>query len=222
MYIIIAGDTLFALTLARTFAGENHNKVVLIIKDKDKALEVSAEKKLIVVNGSPTQPAILDELKLQECDVFVAATKSEETNLLSALYAREAGAGKIFVVTSNREIEAILRKLGVEIINPEVNAALGLKVKISRPAVADLVGIGEGEYDLIEIDVNNYLNLVGKKLGEVYSDFFTTLATYKNGSYSFMSNSEITKDSKLIIICESGRERDVKKELKKFVNEEFK
>ena len=221
MYIIIAGETLFALTLAESFINE-HNKIVIIVKDKDKALEVSANRNLVVVNGSAIQPPVLDELKLQECDVFVAATNSEEINILSALYAKDAGANRIFVLTQKKETESILRKLGIETINPEVNAALNLKLKISRPAVADLVGIREGQYDLIEINVNQYLNLIGKKINEIYSDFFTTLATYKNGEYNFISNSEITKDSKIIIICESGREKDVNKELKKFVAEEFK
>ncbi len=221
MYIIIAGDTLFALTLAKSFVN-GHNKIIVVIRDKDKALEVSAEKGIIVVNGSTIQPTILNELKLEDCDVFVAATSSEEVNILSALYAKDAGANRIFVLTKKEETENILKKLGIATINPEVNAALNLNLKITRPAVADLVGIKEGQYDLIEINVNDYLNLIGKKIGEIYSSFFTTLATYKNGEYNFVSTSEITKDSKIIIICESGREKDVIKELKKFVAEKFK
>jgi len=220
MYVVIAGDSLFALQIATELVLKK-NKVVVVIKDKDKATEVSGEKGLIVVNGSAIKPEILDTLDLEHCDVFVAATYIEEVNILSALYAKDAGAKRIFVMTTKPETELILKKLGVKAINPEIDAALNVELHISRPAVADLVGLGVGEYDLVEIEVNQFLNLLGKEIGQIYGRFFTILSLYKGSEHYLMPNTPIEENATLIMLCEAGKEKELDRALKDFTKEKI-
>ena len=96
MKIVVIGGSLFALELAKQLHS-SEMKVIYVIEDKDEARRISTEYNFIIVNGSPLDPERLDELELNEVQVFVAATDYEEVNILSALYAKYANVKKIFV-----------------------------------------------------------------------------------------------------------------------------
>lgn len=213
MNIIIAGDSTFAIELARLCVTKGDNKVLLIIRDKEKAMEIGSELSAIVVNGDATSTTTLDELDLKNCDVFVAATESEKANVLSALYAKNAGAKKIFIKVDNPEAEPLLKKLGFIAISPDVFAARYIELTITRPAVADLVTPGIGEFDMIEVPAKE-TKLVGKKLGTARGEHFTVIATYLNGNYDFSKDKTIGPDDKLILLVSAGKEKEVAKELK--------
>src|SRR4030042_4826386 len=100
MKIIITGETLFSLALAKHLKRKD-NDILLIIRDKEKALEVSAESEVTVVNGDPAKIEDLDKLNLDKCDVFISATEQDELNVLSSMYANSRGVKKIFVKLNN-------------------------------------------------------------------------------------------------------------------------
>lgn len=212
--IIIAGDTTFALELAKLSIKKGDSKVLLIIRDREKAISVGSEINAIIVNGDATDTATLDELDLQNCDYFVAATESEKANVLSALYAKNAGAKNIFIRVEQPEAEPLLRKLGFTPINPDVFAARYAELMTTRPAVADLVTPGVGEFDIIELPVKD-TKIVGKKLGETHGEHFAAIATYYNGVYDFSKEKKIEPHEKIILLVSAGKEKEVTKELNK-------
>ncbi len=212
MYAVIIGHSDFALELAKQILSKGHNKVVLVVRNQEQAVETSNELNTIVVKADATETEALDELKLKDCDVFVAATESEKANVLSALYAKEAGAKKIFVKIDNKEAEKILKKLGLIPINAEHFAARAVELMITRPAVSDLVNIGIGEFDIIEHPAKG-TKIVGKELGNAKGKNYTALATCKNGNYDFSKQRKITTEDTLILIVSSGKEKNAEKEL---------
>lgn len=213
MYLVIAGQHGFAVELAKLILAKGQTKVALIVRDKDIAVQLSNSLNAIVVNADATDTKTLDELNLKECDAFIAATDSEKTNVLSALYAKNAGAKKIFVKVDNPESESILEKLGFVPIMADHFAARTVELMITRPAVSDLVNIGIGQFDIIEMQAKG-TKLIGKELSSAKGKHYTTIATCSESKYCFTKEKKIDSKETVILLVDSGKEKEVEKELK--------
>ncbi len=212
MYVVIVGSTEFASALASLLSHEDNEKVVLVVKKKDEALRITEELGINVVNADATKPEVLDDLELDKCDVFIAASELDKDNLLSAMYAKENGAKKIFACVYSSDIEAMVKKIGIIPINSERFAANSVELMIKRPAVSDLVNIGDGQFDMIELSAS-ITNLVEKELGEATGKNFTALATYLDGKYNFSKETKITDEDTLLLLVKAGKEKEAEKEI---------
>ncbi len=215
MKIIITGETLFSLVLAKKLK-RKENEIILVVKDKEKALEISAESEVTVVNSNPAHIEDLEKLEMEKCDVFIAATEKDELNVLSAMYANSKGVKKIFVQLDNPDLEPMLKTMGVFPINPQEYAAGSVALDVLRPLVSELVGVDRGEFELVEKHVSNYKNLVGKKIGLMQGEFFVVLASHKDGSFKLSADYVIEEDSVIIVLYEKGKAKDLEKALKGF------
>jgi trk system potassium uptake protein TrkA len=218
MYIVIVGHSEFAIELGRLLVHENEHRVIFVVKNKEAAMKITEDTSANVVNADPTNTETLDSLELQKCDVFITATDSEKENILSAIYAKNAGAKKIFVCTGNPETDSVLNKLGFTAINSQHFAARSVELMISRPAVSELVNIGIGEFDMIEVPASE-TKLVGKEISDAKSEHFTALATYENGNYNFSKENKIKSEDTVILLVKAGKEKQAEKELGRAIKE---
>lgn len=215
MRAVVIGSSLFARELAKKLKKKDHH-IILLIEDKEAALEISAKDTgLIVVHGDPTDTEILEQLELDKCECFVSATESEETNILSALYAKNKGVAHIYVRTSNLKIERLLKRMGLIAVNSEKSAATSVSLDILKPLVSELVDVEKGEFNIIQKDLSNYKNLIGKKLGLMQGDFFVVLAVHNYDKFLFAADTVLEEGAKLIILYEYGKLKDLDKALKK-------
>ena len=212
MYIVVVGHSEFACELAKLILKESENKVVLVVKKKEEAIRLTEELGLNVVNADATKPDVLDELGLEKCDIFIAASDLEKDNVLSSMYAKDAGAKKIFVKIDNVDAEPMLKKLGFVPINAEHFAANAVELMISRPAVGELVNIGTGEFDMIEVS-GDETKFLGKEICEAKGKNFTAIATCADGKYNFSKDGKISAKDKLLLIVKAGKEVEAEKEL---------
>ncbi|MFA4855354.1 MAG: NAD-binding protein [archaeon] len=213
MYGIILGGSDFASDLAKFIQAREGSKIVLVLKEKEQAIEASESMGAIVVNADASDPKTLDELELEACDVFVAATPSEQTNVLAALYAKNKGAKRIFVKVESIETKRLMKKLDVALIDTEEVAARAIELMISMPAVSELVNTGVGMFDLFEIQASA-TKTVGRPVSEIQEEEFACLATYRDGEYSFDKDQAIEEDHILIMLTKSGKGKETTKKLK--------
>ena len=212
MYIVVVGSTEFASALSHHLSNEDGEKVVLVVKKKDEALRITEEIGVNVVNADATKPEVLDDLELDKCDVFIAASELDKDNLLSAMYAKEAGAKKIFACVDSSDVEVMVKKLGIIPINSERFAANAVELMIKRPAVSELVNLGTGQFDMIEVSAS-ITNLVGKELGVANGKKYTALATYVNGEYNFAKEAKISDKDTILLLVDAGKEKEAEKEI---------
>ncbi|MEK6958895.1 MAG: NAD-binding protein [archaeon] len=212
MYIVIAGDTELAFELGRLFLKTREDKIVMVVKGKQDSIEMNEKLDTTVVNSDILKRKTLDDLELNKCDVFVAATESEKDNLLSAIYAKNSGAKKIFVRIESHDSEEMLEHLGFTPINSESYAARAIELMISRPAVSELVNIGDGEFDILEVPAKE-TKLVGKEIGSAKGNNYTTLGTCCTGKYDFSKEKKIADCDTLILIVGAGKELAAEKEI---------
>ena len=127
MKIIIVGCGNVGVALAEQLSSEGHDITVIDIREKlVESVSVSCDALGIVGNGASFQ--VQSEAGVQEADLIVAVTGSDELNLLCCLIARKSGGCNTIARVSNpvysEEIAYIKEELGLSmIINPQLAAA---------------------------------------------------------------------------------------------------
>lgn len=182
MHIIIVGSGRVGVNIASFLISDGHD-VVLIETNTNVCSIASSELDALVLCGNCTDPQLLEEASIEEADVFVSVTGNDDTNLLAAMLAKEYKVPKIIARVTDPRHEKVFKKIGVDlIINPERVFASYLEKLIIRPEVTDLVILGKGDAELIDITVESE-KTIGKRIGDLSpTDNFLIVAVYENGN----------------------------------------
>ncbi|HDR14717.1 MAG TPA: Trk system potassium transporter TrkA, partial [Desulfobacteraceae bacterium] len=149
MRIIIVGAGEVGFHLAQKLSEEGKN-VVVIEKDIQRLRRINEELDVQSFPGSGTSPKLLKEAGIREADMLVAATDSDEVNLIACLLAKSLNP-YILKVARVRNPEYLQEKslfghdmLGVDhVINPEslmVDSILKLMEVPEANEIIDFVG----------------------------------------------------------------------------------
>lgn len=182
LYVVIMGGGRVGLNLASFLIADGHD-VTLIESDKLLCANASNELDALVICGNGTDNKVLEEANLEDADVFVAATGNDEVNLLSSILVREFNIPKVIARVSDTSHSKAFKNIGIDyVISPEITTASYLEKLIIRPKIADLVVMGKGDAELLDINIENEKS-IGKRIGDISpDDNFLIVAVYENGN----------------------------------------
>jgi trk system potassium uptake protein len=191
MYVVIMGGGRVGLNLASSLVAGGHD-VTLIENDSVLCSNAASELDALVICGNGTDIKTLEEANVGDADVFVAATGHDEANLLSCILVKDYNIKKIIARVSNPDHEDAFKKVGIDdVISPELTAASYLEKLIIRPKIADLIIVGKGNAELLEIKVENK-NVIGKQIKDVSpTDDFIIAAIYNNGEINIPKKTDL-------------------------------
>jgi trk/ktr system potassium uptake protein len=216
MYVVILGGGKMGLSLASFLVADGHD-VTLIESDHNLCDEASSELDAIIICGSGTDAKVLKEANLEDADVFVAATGNDEVNLLASILVREFKNTKIIARVSDPSHSSAFKKIGIDsVVSPEITTASYVEKLIIRPKIADLVVMGKGDAELMDIKLENE-KLIGKTIGDVSpNDNFLIVAVYENGNLLIPKPEMVLKkDMKISILVKTTYAQNV---MKRFIN----
>lgn len=204
MYVVILGAGRVGLNLASFLISDNQD-VTLIENDEEVCNKAAAEMDALVICGNGTDTKILNEANIEDADVFVATTGNDEVNLLSCILVKKYNLSKIIArVSDYNHIEAF-KKAGIDsAISPEITAASYLEKIILRPKIADLIVLGKGDAELLDITVTNR-DIIGKKIGDLSPNpNYIIVAVYENDNITIPMQDTIIKSGvKISILTKS-------------------
>lgn len=212
MYIVIMGAGRVGLNLASNLVSRGHD-VTLIENDDNLCGNAAAELDALVICGNGTDTKTLEEANVSEADVFVAATGNDEANLLSCILVKQFNIRKVIARLSNPDHEEAFKKVGIDdVISPELTAAGYLEKLITRPKVADLIVIGKGDAEILDLTVKNG-KVIGKKISEISpTENYIIVAMYKNGEITIpKANMILAEGDKVSILVKTDAVKDVVK-----------
>lgn len=200
MHIIIVGSGRVGENLASFLINDGHD-IVLVETDRDLCSIAASQLDALVLCGNCTDPQILEDANIDEADVFVAVTGSDDSNLLACMLAKEYKVPKILARVIDPRHERVFKKIGVDlIINPERIVANYLGKLIIRPKITDLVILGKGDGELIDLFIDSE-KTVGKKIGDLSpTDDFLIVAVYENGNIVIPKPDMVLKEGMKISI----------------------
>jgi trk system potassium uptake protein TrkA len=216
MYIVIMGGGRVGLALASSLVAVG-NDVTLIENDSDLCGNAASELDALVICGNGTDIKTLLEANIGDADVFVAATGNDEANLLSCILVKDYNISKVIARVSNPDHDDAFRKVGIDIVvSPELTAAGYLEKLITRPKIADLIVIGRGNAELLDLSVANS-KVIGKKIGDLSpTDDYIIAAIHKNGEIKIPKDGMMLKKGDRISIL--AKTHAIKAVTKKFTN----
>jgi trk/ktr system potassium uptake protein len=214
MYIVIMGAGRVGLTLATSLVAVGHD-VTLIENDSDLCSNAARELDALVICGNGTDIKSLLEANIADANVFVAATGNDEANLLSCILVKDYNISKVIARVSNPDHDDAFRKVGIDVVvSPELTAAGYLEKLITRPKIADLIVIGRGNAELLELSVDN-TKMFGKKIGDISpTDDYIIAAIHKNGEIKIPKDGMMLKKGDRISIL--AKTKAIKAVTKKF------
>jgi trk system potassium uptake protein TrkA len=180
MYVVIMGGGKMGLSLASLLVSDGHD-VTLIENDRGLCNIASSELDAMIICGNGTNGKVLEEANIEDADVFVAATGNDEVNLLSCILVNEYKIPKIIARVSDITHSHAFKDVGIDsVVSPEFTTASYVEKLIIRPKIADLVVMGKGDAELLDIKLEND-RYVGKTIGDVSpDDNFLIVAVYEN------------------------------------------
>lgn len=216
MYIIIMGGGRVGLALANLLIEDGYD-ITLIESDESLCTEVASELDALVICGNGTSSKLLEETNIEDADFFIATTGNDEANLLSCILVRKYDVPNIIARVSNPDHEEAFKAVGIDnVISPEITAAGFLEKLVTRPNVADLISLGEGDAEIFDMTITND-KVVGKRIKDISpTKDFIIIAMYQNGKLVIpQSDNIITRGEKVSVLVKRGSFSKVSKKLEK-------
>lgn len=173
MKIIILGAGEVGFHSAQKLSEENQD-VVLVDKDPEKIKRITDNLDVQALLGSGTSPEMIKSSGIEDADMLVAATDSDEVNLIACLLARNLNK-YILKVARVRNPEYLEEKelfgqdmLGVDrLINPESAMVESILNLMMVPGASDVIDFVDGRVKLIGVTIKPDSPYVGRKLLEI-------------------------------------------------------
>ena len=175
MRIIIVGCGKVGSAIIEQLSDEGHDIVAVdldprIIENLTNAYDVMG------VVGNGTSYKALKEAGIEDTDLLIAVTDSDEQNLLTCLIAKKAGncqtIARVRDPELNEEINFIAEELGLSMaVNPEKAAAIEIARLLRFPAAVQIDTFVKGEVELMKFVIPEKSSLVGLALSDIDKTF---------------------------------------------------
>ena len=173
MTIIIAGAGKVGATLAEHLADEGHS-VTIVDVSGDTLERLSNHLDVMCLKGNCVSRDVLLEAEAKETDVLIAATGSDEINLLCCHIAHRVGVPYTVARVRGREyvndLDTLKSDLGITmLINPELTAAIEISRLLRFPSAANIDSFARGRVELVSFTVQEGDFLAGRTLASLSS-----------------------------------------------------
>ena len=171
MKIIIVGCGKVGTTLAEQLNRENHD-ITLIDTDDEALKNISDNVDLMSVTGNGAIYQVQMEAGIQEADLMIATTNSDELNMLCCLIAKKAGNCHTIARIRNPEYSAEIGYIREELnlsmaINPELAAAREIARLLRFPSAIKIEPFAKGRIELLKLLIPDHSNLDQLKVMDV-------------------------------------------------------
>ncbi len=172
MRTVIIGAGEVGLNTARMLSEEGHD-VVLVEQNETLVERASEQLDALVVHGIGASPKLLIEAGIKDSDLLVAASSSDEVNIIACLSAKASGVQRTVARIHNPDYydahESFAREmLGIDFaIHTEQMAAREIKAALLVPGAINVDTFAEDSIEVAEVILNEGSPAVGRALRDV-------------------------------------------------------
>lgn len=169
--IVIAGGGHIGLNLAK-FLEEKHN-VRIIELNKERVVKIANElNNTLVLHGNASDEQLLLEEGIENTDLFLALTDSDEINVLVSILAKRLGAHKTIALVK-RDVYEDLAKQSEDVdmvVSPDQITVSGILAHIRKGDTMMVHSLQQGKAEAIDLIVHGdakHSQVVGKSISEI-------------------------------------------------------
>lgn len=171
MKVVVVGDGKVGYALTEQLSREGHDVVVI---DNNAAALTDAINSLDVMGvvGNGATYSAQKEAGVDQADLLIAATSTDEVNLLCCMVAKKIGARHTIARVRNPEyaeqLQIMKDDLGLSMtINPELAAAREISRVLRFPSAIKIDMFAKGRVELVEVKLREGNPLIGLSLAEM-------------------------------------------------------
>ncbi len=191
MKIAIAGAGKVGRSIAKELLGRGH-KVLLIDRDPNAVRPGSVDGADFLI-ADACEISALENAKLSECQVVVAATGDDKVNLVVSLLAKtEYGVPRVIARVNHPKNEWMFDDswgVDVAVSTPRMLVAL-VDEAVSVGDLVRLFSFRQGNADLVELTLSDDSPVVGKRVGDLVWPPDTVLVAIVRGSRVFAPSAD--------------------------------
>jgi len=172
MRTVIIGAGEVGSNTARMLSEEGHD-VVLIEQDETLVERASEQLDALVIHGNGASPRLLAEAGIDKADLLVAASSSDEANIIACLAAKAKGVSRTVARIHNPDYydpqEPFAEEmLGIDfVIHTEQMAAQEIKEALLVPGAINVETFAEDSIEVAEVILNEASPAVGRTLRDL-------------------------------------------------------
>ena len=146
---------------------------------------------------------------------LLRGTGNDEANLLACILVKGYNPKKIIARISDPSHADAFKKVGIDAtVSPELSAASYLEKLIIRPKIADMIILGRGNAELLDIPIENK-KAIGKKISDLSpTKDYIICAVYKSPDYEILmpeSNMILEDGDRISILIKTQHIKEVVK-----------
>ena len=208
--VVIAGGGKIGLKLAARLERNNHVK--LIEKSIARAKELAEQlDTTIVLKGDAADDVLLTEESINNTDVFVAVTNSEEANLLSSMVAKKLGTKKVFALINKASYSGLAEAETIDVsFSAEEITISSLLSHVRKGDVVKVHTLKRGNAEALEAIAHDHENskVVGKPIEEIIlpSGSYITAVVSSQGEIRAVHHTTVIQPDDHVIVFISNRE----------------
>lgn len=203
--IIIVGIGKVGGTLVEQLSKEG-NDITIIDKNPTAVQAMSSLYDVMGVVGNGASYSVQMEAGIENCDLFIAVTESDELNLLCCTVAKRvsncSAIARVRTPDYSKEVEYLREKLGLTmIINPDLESAKEVARILYLPATLEVNSFAHGQAELIKFKIpegNILANLPISQLGKAISHKVLICAVERDGEVYIPSGNFILEEGDII------------------------
>lgn len=168
--ILIAGGGNIGFNLAEELE-EQHN-VKAIERNIHQARRLAEQlDHTIVIQGDVTDKTLLLEESIDEIDLFIAVTNSDEANIISGMLAKKLGVRRVIALVNNQSLTELIQMNSIDVaISADQITTSNLLHYMRKGDTVKAFTLRRGAAEAMEVIVHgseNTSNLIGNKIGEI-------------------------------------------------------
>lgn len=193
MNILVIGCGKIGTSVISSLVGEGHD-VVAVDRNPDIISEITNIYDVIGVCGNGADCRTLREASVERADLIVAATGSDELNMLSCFMGKKMGASHTIARIRNPEyngenLDFMRQQLGLSMaINPEMMAAHEMSNILKLPSAVKVDSFSRRYFEMIELRLKDDSGIEGVKLCDLRDKYkaFVLICVVQRGEQVYI------------------------------------
>ncbi|AKB79292.1 Trk system potassium uptake protein TrkA [Methanosarcina horonobensis HB-1 = JCM 15518] len=167
--ILLIGCGIVGFYLAKIIDKDENADLKIIEYRKSRCIEVAEIlENALILNGDGTDVSLLREEDIEDMDVVIAVTDSDEKNLLCSLLAKQMGAKKVIARADRSDYVPLFEMVGIDVAVSPREATVNEVLKLTMGKGIEALATLEGEKaEIIEYIASGQSKIVGKPLSKV-------------------------------------------------------
>lgn len=221
--IMIAGGGNIGFNLAKDLEKLHNVKIIDHSIHQARVLAESLENS-IVIQGDVSDKNLLIEENIDEIDLFVAITNSDEANIISGMLAKKLGVNRVIALVNNESYVELIQFNSIDVvISADQITTSHLLHYMRQGNTVKAFTLRRGAAEAMEVIVHGSENsspLIGKTIGEIEWPISMTLGCIIRNDDVFMAHRDLTIEAEDHVILFINDREHVREVTKLFTNDE--